>query len=100
MNIRLAKLLAILALIFVGSSAFADPLVTYIIIPREKPKLVKIGHGKPLFKYPNEHPAYIVTYTEQDLLRMREEKFVKELENASFIRRMDTGIPNLDSSVQ
>ena len=41
----------------------------------------RVIHGKPLFKYPREHLVYIVTYTQDDLARMKQDKFMRDLEN-------------------
>jgi hypothetical protein len=41
----------------------------------------KAIRGKPLFKYPKENLVYIVTYTQDDLERMKQNKFMRDLEN-------------------
>jgi len=39
----------------------------------------KIRHGKPLFTYPQEHFVYIVTYSQEDLQKMRKERMFRTL---------------------
>jgi hypothetical protein len=41
----------------------------------------RVIRGKPLFKYPKENLVYIVTYTQDDLARMKQDKFMRDLEN-------------------
>lgn len=41
----------------------------------------KVIRGKPLFKYPKENLVYIVTYTQDDLARMKQNKLMRDLEN-------------------
>jgi hypothetical protein len=41
----------------------------------------RIIRGKPLFKYPKENLVYIVTYTKDDIAKMKQDKFLRDLEN-------------------
>ena len=55
-----------LSVLLLGSNSYAQPKAAYYYTHKHK------THGsKPLLKYPNENPAYIVTYNEEDLQKMR-----------------------------
>ena len=58
-----------------------DLAVTYLPQKHHGTRGTKDIHGKPLFKYPKEGLVYIVTYTRDDLERMKREKFVRNVDN-------------------
>jgi hypothetical protein len=58
-----------------------------------QPHRLKEFHGKALFRYPNEHPVSIVTFTQQDLERIREERFFRSLKHATFVRKTPARLP-------
>ena len=45
-------------------------------------------HGKALFTYPNQHPVYIVTYTQQDLQKMKRDQLLQDISKATFTRKV------------
>lgn len=77
----------ILALVILGSATVkADSLVGKDLAVTYLPQKhhttgTRIIRGKPLFKYPKENLVYIVTYTKDDVAKMKQDKFLRDLEN-------------------
>ena len=44
-------------------------------------------HGKALFNYPNPHPVYIVTFTQEELERMKMERTMQSLSRANYVKK-------------
>ena len=60
------------------STAYAQSCDDVAVLPQ---KQHRVRHGKPLFNYPREHLAYVITYTQDDLLRMKRERLFRALAN-------------------
>jgi hypothetical protein len=84
----------ILAISCLSHSARAQNLDSAQIIKVVTPKATKF-HGKALFKYPNEHPVSIVTFTQQDLEKSRQDRFLRDLKNATLSRKSAVHTPRL-----
>jgi len=80
------NLILVLVLLGCSTAKAVDPavgknLVTYLPQKHHSTKSTKVIHGKPLFKYPKENLVYIVTYTRDDLQKMKRDKMMRDLEN-------------------
>jgi hypothetical protein len=87
MSSSLKTCFLILTLVSFGSLSLAQNLALEKATPSDVHHKHTKYRGKPLFKYPNEHPVYIVTYTQQDLEKIRQDRFMRDLKNATFSRR-------------
>jgi len=89
MKSKLKTGLAVLSLFCAGSTTFAQSVAAdekptiEVVKPPQTPKY----RAKALFKYPNPNPVSIVVFTQQDLEKIKQDRFLHDLKNATLTRK-------------